>query len=396
MAATVNLLDPAMLADPFPVYSELRRNSPVCQVEPWGIWAVSRHPDVVTVLKEHKLFTSAGFDAVWAPEWLGDRLPFADSMIIMDPPAHSRLRNLVSRAFTPRSVARLESYVKAVAEELCDRLEHGKEIDFVRTFAEPLPGLVTCTFMGMNPVLHPHFKRWVGDMATVTPVPPSPEHAARIRRSIAEMRSCVAENLAARKMNLGEDIVSDLIRADVDGQKLTDEELNAFQSLLITGGVETTVYLITNAIRLLMDRPAELDRLRADPSLIPTFIGEVLRYESPVRGLFRLAKEDVELSGVKIPAGAFVVALVASANRDEREYPDPDRFDITRGAAPVSFGHGAHYCLGSALARMEGRIALETLFRRFVRFEKASGEIVWPASLTNRGPVNLPVRPIAA
>ncbi|WP_437308955.1 cytochrome P450 [Sorangium sp. So ce388] len=389
----MDVLAPAFRADPYPHYAELRREAPVCQVEPGGMWAVSRYEDVLFVLKSPELFSSHGFKAAWQPPWVGYN-PLANSMLALDPPAHTRLRGLIHRAFGSRTVLRLAPRVRAVAEELASGL--AGEVDFIDALAMPLPAFVIGEVLGLDHGLRAHFKRWADDILSVTPGPEPPAHAGRIRTTIAELTGYLKDVVAARRRAPADDTVSDLVRAELDGQALTDTEIVDFLVLLLLGGLETTTHLLGNALLFLADHPDMMRRLRDAPDLVPLFLEEVLRYDGPSQSVPRLTTREVSLAGATLPAGALVLALVASANRDERQYPDPDRFDLHRGShGGLQFGHGIHFCIGAALARMEARAALEALVARFPRVERCSGEIAYNRTLTVRGPVALPLRFIA-
>ncbi|WP_437572390.1 cytochrome P450 [Sorangium sp. So ce542] len=386
----MDVLSPAFRANPYPWYAELRRAAPVCQVEPGGMWAVSRYEDVLFVLRNPELFSSHGFKAAWQPPWVGYN-PLANSMLALDPPAHTRLRGLIHRAFGARTVARLAPRVRAVAEELASGL--AGEIDVIDALAMPLPAFVIGEVLGLDHGLRRHFKRWADDILSVTPGPEPPAHAERVRTTIAELTGYLSDVVSARRRAPADDTVSDLIRAEADGQALTDTEIVDFLVLLLLGGLETTTHLLGNALLFLADHPDMLRRLRDAPDLVPLFLEEVLRYDGPSQSVPRLTTREVELAGATLPPGALVLALVASANRDERQYPEPDRFDLHRGShGGLQFGHGIHFCIGAALARMEARAALEALIARFARIERCPGEIVYNRTLTVRGPVALPLR----
>ena len=393
MTSPINLLAPEFLANPYPHYERLRRESPVCQIEPNGMWAVSRYEDVLFVLKNHAIFSSAGFRVAWQPAWVGYN-PLANSLIAMDPPQHTRLRALVLRAFGPPTIARLESRVRATAERFASGLVDGA--DFMGTMGLPLPAYVISEILGVDHALLPLFKQWSDDIVSVTPVPESPEAAERIRGTIAKVTGYVREVLEERRRQPADDTVSDLLRAEVDGQRLTDVELTDFLILLLIAGLESTTNLLGNALVFLAAHPEMMARLRAEPALIPAFVDEMLRYDGPAPGVPRIAATETTLSGVTLPPGALVFPLMASANRDERKFPNADRFDLHRGSqGGLQFGQGAHFCLGAMLARMESRIVLETMVSRFQRVEHVGGDIRYQRALTTRGPIALPLRYIA-
>ncbi|WNG14402.1 cytochrome P450 [Cystobacter fuscus] len=391
----VNILAPEFRADPHPRYAELRRDTPVVQVEPAGFWAISRYEDVAFVIKNPQLFSSQGFKAAWQPEWVGYN-PLANSMLVLDGAGHSRLRALVSRAFNSSAISRLEVRIRKLANRLVDELAEKGEADAISSFAMPLPAFVIGELLGLDASLHHRFKDWSDDITSVTPVPHGPEHAQRTLTAIADATRYISEVIEVRRRSPADDLVSDLIRAEVDGQSLTDREIVDFLVLLLIAGLETTVHLLGHSLLFLAERPEEQARLRAQPSLVPGFVEEMLRYEAPVQALLRVATSDVTLSGVRIPQGDVVLALLASANRDERHYTEPDRFDVHRGQPGLSFGYGVHYCIGAQLARMEARCGLEALLSRFSGFTRTSTELSWGQAITVRGPQRLPLRFIPA
>lgn len=392
----INLFSTEIRKDPYPTYAVLRRSDAPQQVEPGGLWAISRHDDVQFALKHPELFSSAGFEALYKPTWLPHN-PLADSLITKDGDAHAKLRALVSRAFTARSIARLEPRVRAIAAESTERLKTLGEADFIAEFAALFPARVIAEILGIDPELHRDFRRWTDDIAAIAPVPPSDEFAASVRRTLAEMESYLRETVAERKRAPREDMVSDLLRAEVDGQALCDEEIIAFLFILLPAGFETTRHFFANAMFAFLDRPGDYAALRADHARIPKFVEELLRHDPPVHGVLRLLTRDVEVGGVMLPRGAMVLLLLGSANRDDARFADARRFDAERESqAGMAFGHGVHFCLGAPLARLEARIGIEALAARFRGFERLPGEITWNLVPTVRGPNELPVRFLSA
>lgn len=392
MNRPLHLFDPAFRAHPYPFYAKMRRDQPLCQVEPGGLWAVTRHQDVLFVLKHPELFSSQGFRAAWEPEWLGYN-PVARSILAMDGAPHAKLRALVTRAFGARALARLEPRVRELASELASALGKAGEVDFIAAFALPLPAYVIADLLGLPRSLWTRFKQWADDVASVTPVPENPAQVLRVRATIAEMTGYFTTVIAERRQAPIDDFLSDLIRAEVDGQSLSDEEIVSFAAVLLLGGFDTTTYLLGNAVRVLAERPELVRALRADSSKLAAFIEEVLRYDAPVHGLPRIATQQVELAGGTIPRGAMVLALLGSANRDEQVFPNADQFEPQRGEPGIPFGFGVHACLGAALVRLEARLSLAALLAQAERFVcPPPTELVWNRSLTVRGPVAMPVR----
>lgn len=395
MSTRHNLLSPELKANPYPAYAEMRRDSPVCQVDPGGMWAVSRYDDVMYVLKNPRIFSSRGFGAATNPPWLGGN-PLSDSMLALDPPEHGRLRALVTRAFAAPAMARMEPRVRAIARQAVADLPIGEAFDLMSPYALRIPAGVLCDMMGFDLALHARLKRWAdlitGGVSTVRPE----EHERKqiARDAVAELRHYFGALLDQRRREPGDDMVSDLLRARVDNENegLTEDELIAFLALLTVGGIETAVNMLSVSVAVLLERPDLWARLREDRSQIPAFIEEVLRYEPPIQAAPRVTTEEVELRGVRLPKGAPVLVLLGSANRDEAHFPDSDRFDMDRpGPQNLPFGHGIHFCLGAILARMEGRLGLETLLDRCSQISRGPEPMTWHRTLVVRGPGSLSV-----
>lgn len=395
MSGRVNLLAPEIRANPYPTFAELRR-SPVCQVDPGGYWVLTRYDDVVAAFKNPQVFSSIGMRVATKPAWLGHN-PFGDSMIGMDPPNHTRLRTLVNRAFGPPTLARLESRIRAFASAIVERIPEGQPVDIVDAFCLPLPASVIGELIGLDPTQHHLFKRWADDLTSITGIGSNPDperqrvRMEEIRATVRETEQYMGRVLASRRVEPRDDLVTDLVNARVDGESLTDAELMNFMFLLLVAGLETTIHLMSHSLRLLMERSELLARLRAEPSRIPRFVEEVLRYEPPVQAIMRLTVADADMRGVTIPKGSVVGLMLGSANHDETHFEGADTFNMDReGTNTLPFGHGVHFCLGAPLARMEARFGLEALLTRFARFTPA-GPLVWNQSFTVRGPVNMPV-----
>jgi cytochrome P450 len=393
MRSRLNLLAPEVRADPYPFYAELRRHAPLCQIDPGGRWAITRYEDVMYVLKNPRLFSSVAIRYSTQPAWLGRHNPFSESMFVMDPPEHGRLRTLVSRAFTPGVISRLEERIRAFARDVITALPMERSVNFVEAFAQLLPARTIGELLGLDASLHSRFKRWADDIVTLGSI--SPEDTARhveVRASIAEMEQHLESVLEQRRSSPGQDLMSELLRVRVDGEALSHRELMAFFFMLLVGGLETTVHVLGHSARMLMERPELMDRLHADRSLIPRFVEEMVRYEPPLHGAVRLTTTEVELAGARLPAGEVIFAVLASACRDEAYCPDGERFDMNRtGPQNLAFGHGAHFCLGAALARLQVRVGLEELLGHCRRLSAGEGSIEWNASMIARGPTVLPV-----
>jgi cytochrome P450 len=392
MTELANLFAPEVRRDPYPTYARLRRDAPVQQVEPMGLWAVSRAQDVEYVLKNSQVFSSSGFETLFKPAWLPHN-PLGDSLVTKDGPGHAKLRALLSSAFTPRAIARLEVRIREFTADLADRLSALGEMDFVAEFCSPLPGRVTAEILGIDPATHHKFRRWIGHLAMVSPMYPGDELATAIRTTVSEMEGYLKEVVTARRHKPEDDTVSDLVRAEVDGQRLTDAEIIAFLFLLLPAGYETTSHLFATMMLGFTQRPEEFSRLRTDKSLIPAYVEEALRKEPPAHGLMRLTLAEADIGGVKVPPGAMVLVLLGSANHDESRFAEPEHFDVTRGShGGFAFSYGAHFCLGAPLARLEARVVLEELVARFRGFERLHGEVEWNFAVHVRGPAALQIR----
>ena len=387
-------LDPAVQADPYPYYAALRRDDPVRFVPSIGAYVVSRHADVRHVLHDSVAYSNRAMaELVSRPAGFAGNTtqPPPISIIGTDGEQHARLRKIVNRGFTPRRVALLEREMRAMASPYLDRLvDHGAG-DLQADFAVPFPTVVIATMLGVDPELRDEFRRWAEDMVFAVFEPNAGDRAAEIGRSGEQMGAWLDSVIAARAGRGGDDLISVLLRAELDGGALTHEELRAFVFTLLVAGSITTAYLIGNAAVTLATTPQLAGRARADRSLIPSLVDESLRHDPPTQMMFRTATRSVELAGSIVPKGATIAALLGSANRDDTVFVDPDTFDIGRASRDnLAFGVGAHYCLGAALARLEARVALEELLAHAAHFELA-GEVERVCSLVFRGPTHLPM-----
>ncbi|MEU2448885.1 cytochrome P450 [Streptomyces sp. NPDC012765] len=389
--------DPAFVADPFPLYRQLREDGPVRRVVIAGgldAWLVTRYEDGLAALSDTRLSSDVR-DASDArllqqlPET--ERESMLSNMLRSDPPDHTRLRRLVSKAFTARRVALMRPRIQSITDRLLDDIAPAGRADLVADFALPLPVTVISELLGV-PVDDRHeFQGWTDRMIRRGAAPPDP---AVVNEAWQHMRAYVTGLIHAKRAHPGDDLLSGLVTARDQEQRLSEDELVAMVFLLLAAGYITTVNLIGGGIAMLLAEPAQLDLLRSDPGLLPGAIEELLRYDGPVNpGIARFAREDVEIAGVTVPRGATVLIGSAVADRDPARFPDPDRLDITRQDNPhLAFGHGIHYCLGAPLARLEGQIAIGTVLRRLRGLALAvpPGEIPWrPGGL--RGPERLPV-----
>jgi len=394
-AELFNPLSPAFHADPYPYYRQLRETEPV-YLSPMGLWILTAYDECVTSLRDPR-FGRDGFEAILAAQYGEEseagRLP--RSMLFRDPPDHTRLRALVNRAFTPRVIEGMRGQIQGVVSRLLDRVQAKGRMDVIADLAYPLPVTVICDMLGVPVDDHERIKDWSSDIirsldAIGIPSDPSIVERGRVgRRGIADyFRTLLPE----RRRHPRADLLSSLIAAEEQGDRLTEGELLATCVLLFIAGHETTVNLIGNGLLSLLRHPDQLERLRREPALIGSAVEELLRFDSPVQRTARITNAEVELRGRTIPKGAFVVTAIGAANRDPAHFPDPDRLDIARpDNRHIAFGFGIHFCLGAPLARVEGQLALGALLERMPRLRLADAELRWRESSTLRGLKALPV-----
>ena len=382
---------PEFIENPFPVYHRLRSEDPVHE-SPMGFWVLTRYDDVAGMLRDAR-FGRKGFDTLLQARF--GEAGFDLSMLFRDPPDHTRLRALVSKAFTPRVVEEMRGRIQEIVDALLDRAQDVGRMDVIADLAYPLPLIVICEMLGVPTENRDLFRRWSVDIARsldAIALPTEPEVIERgtaARHALADyFRGLIAE----RRRRPKADLLSDLIAAEEEGDKLTEGELMATVLLLFVAGHETTVNLIGNGTLALLRHPVELRALRADPGLIGSAVEELLRYDGPVQRTGRMPNTDVALGGRTIPKGALVLGLIGAANRDPAHFPDPDRLDITRGDnRHLAFGWGIHFCLGAPLARLEAQIAILALVRRLPRLALATARLEWRRASTLRGLTALPV-----
>ena len=318
-------------------------------------------------------------------------------LLFLDPPDHTRLRGLVSKAFTPKVVERLRNRTQELVDGLLDTVaaRGDEQMDVITDLAYPLPVVIICELLGVPAADHVTFQRWSRELAgSIDPQPlRTPEQEARIHTAAEAFAEYFADLIARRRQHPRDDLLSALIVAEEAGDRLSEPELLATAMFLLIAGHETTVNLVGNGTLALLRHRDQLDRLRDDPFLDRNAIEELLRFDSPVMITQRITLEEYEIGGVTIPARQQIIPLLGAANRDPEAFPDPDRLDLGRDAAArhLAFGGGHHFCLGAALARLEGQVAIGTLVRRFPELELA-GEPVRRETFTLRGLEHLPVR----
>lgn len=387
--------DPAFAADPFPFLKTLRERGPVHRVvlaNGLETWLVTRYEDVMAAISDPRM--SSDPDEATDPRLRAlssAAEPFPRSMLRLNPPDHTRLRRLVSKAFTPRRTAELRPRVQKIADQLLDAVTPVGRADLVTDFALPLPVTVISELLGVPVDDRDGFQEWTNVMLDQRFGRPDEE---RLKEAWREMRSYLERLLAAKRSAPDDDLLSALIAARDDEQRLDEEELVAMAFLLLVAGYITTVNLIGSGMVALLTHPDQLDRLREDPGLLPNAVEEFLRYDGPVNpGMTRFPTEDIEIGGVRIARGDTVVIALATADRDPARFPEPDRLDVSRDDnAHLAFGHGMHYCLGAPLARLEGQVAFGTLLRRLpdITLAVPAAELQWQSGGL-RGLKRLPV-----
>ena len=343
--------------DPYPVYRELRERAPLYRNESLGFWALSRHADVLAGFKDSARLSSS-FGVSLDLSAYHEGADSTMSFLAMDPPRHTRMRALVSRGFTPRRIAELEGRIRALAQHYIERFRADGGCDFIADFAGRLPMDVVCEMLGVPAADRDRLRGWADAVVHrepgVTDVPPEGLQAA------AKMLQYFGELVADRENHPTDDLTGALLGAEIDGDRLDPREVLGFLFLMVVAGNETTTKLLGNAVYWLSRNPTERARLNADPTLIPQWVEETLRYDSSTQALVRRVAYEFEIYGQKVREGDRLVLLVGSGNRDDRVFDDPDRFDLGRNTtAMLSFGQGTHFCLGAALARLEARVALE-------------------------------------
>lgn len=394
-----HLLDPEVLANPYPLYRRLRTEAPVHWDPFLHAWVVTRYSDVARVLHDFSA------DRTPSPEQL-ERMnlsaisPIAavmvKQMLFLDAPAHTRLRSLASSAFTPARVRVLRSHIQQIADTLIDAATAAKpgQMDIIAEFAEPLPAIVTAEMLGVPIRDHRQLKDWTAVFAEMLGnFQHNPDHVPKVLRALEEMLAYFRERVRELRAHPREGLINSLLTAEINGDRLTEEEVIANSIVTMVGGQETTTNLIGNGLLTLLRYPAEMQRLRDDPELIPSAVEELLRYESPSQHTARLARGDVELGGRKIRKRDAVIAVMGAANRDPERFPDPDRLDVARtDNRHLAFGWAAHFCFGAALARIEGQVSFSTILRRMPELALQPVPLQWRTNLGLRGLVALPVR----
>lgn len=394
----LKLFGPEMLADPYPVYHRLRATHPVFWVPALDAWMVTSYAAVTAALRNPQL-SSDRFPRVrerLAPKGLDvlvdDRVR---SMIHMDPPDHTRLRGLVNKAFTPRAVDLMAERIQGIVDELLGAVQGRGRMDVIRDLAYPLPVMVIAEMLGVPPEDRDRFKQWSDEISVVLGGDVTALSEAVLRR-VVEARNELVDYFRAvvtqRRKEPGDDLLTALVRAEEGGGRLTEDELYSTAILLLIAGNETTTNLIGNGLLALLRYPDQQRRVWDDPELVAPAVEEMLRYDSPVQMTTRMAKVDLEMHGAKISQGQWIYLILAAANRDPAQFPEPDRFDVGRADNKhIAFGAGPHFCLGSPLARLEAQLTFRTLRRRYPGLRLGAESPEYRNNFNLRGLKALPV-----
>ena len=389
-----DLLSPEIRTNPYPLFHALRTKDPVHWSSVLGGWLLTRYQDVQTFIRQPGLskdFRQARRGPL-GNIGLADTAGEAQSMLRADPPKHTRLRSLVSKAFTPRAVEALRPRIQSIAEELLDVVDGEDTFDLMRDFADPLPVIVIAELLGVSPEDREQFKAWSTDLVLGLGAFSSAEVRARREAANAQLVDYFRGVAQERRHHPRADLISALLAAEEAGDRLTEQEFLATCVLLLVAGNETTTNLISNGMLALLQHPEQVRLLQGDAALIGQAVEELLRFDSPVQLFQRVTTTDVEIADTRIESGTMVIPLLGAANRDPAVFDNPDALDITRtGASHLSFGHGIHYCLGASLARTEASIAIPTLLRRFPHLGLAPAPPERRPSLALRGLRTLPV-----
>jgi pimeloyl-[acyl-carrier protein] synthase len=380
------------------LYQRLRTEAPVHWDPFLHAWVVTRYVDVVRVLHDFSA------DRTPTPEQLqrinlSALTPIAavmvKQMLFLDAPAHTRLRSLASSAFTPARVRVLRSHIQQIADTLIDAAmaAQGRQMDIIAEFAEPLPAIVTAEMLGVPISDHRQLKDWTAVFAEMLGnFQHNPDHVPKVLRALEEMLEYFRDRVRELRAHPSEGLINSLLTAEINGDRLTEEEVIANSIVTMVGGQETTTNLIGNGLLTLLRHPTEMQRLRDDPELVPSAVEELLRYESPSQHTARMAPCDVELGGRKIKKRQAVIAVMGAGNRDPERFPDPDRLDLGRtDNRHLAFGWAAHFCFGAALARIEGQVSFETILRRMPNLSLPQVPLRWRTNLGLRGLLALPV-----
>ena len=391
-----------ILQNPYPTYARMHEEGPLHYVDvgsKWAVWAIFSHADCSAIAKDPRLSAKRA-QQMLLPLPFSSHAEFSELarmlglwLIFMDPPEHTRLRKLMNKGFSPAAIEGLRPQVEAIVDQMLGSLRHGSEIDLMREFANPMPVRIISAMLGVPQELHETFVNWSRAIAVFRGSPDrTVEQARAAQDALVQMTEFFRKTVAERRRNKGNDLISLLIDIEEDGEVLTEEELYAQCIALLFAGHETTRNLIGNGMYTLLQHPQETTELREKPEIIRTAVEEILRYESPVQFTARVLKEEIEVCGQRIPAKWSILCMLGAANRDPKQFKEPNRLNLKRlNNQHLAFSAGPHFCIGSQLARLEGQIAILKLVQRFPEMKLTGPKPEWAATFGFRGLKGLPV-----
>ena len=391
-----------ILQNPYPTYARMHEEGPLHYVDvgsKWAVWAIFSHADCSAIAKDPRLSAKRA-QQMLLPLPFSSHAEFSELarmlglwLIFMDPPEHTRLRKLMNKGFSPAAIEGLRPQVEAIVDQMLGSLRHGSEIDLMREFANPMPVRIISAMLGVPQELHETFVNWSRAIAVFRGSPDrTVEQARAAQDALVQMTDFFRKTVAERRRNKGNDLISLLIDIEEDGEVLTEEELYAQCIALLFAGHETTRNLIGNGMYTLLQHPQETTELREKPEIIRTAVEEILRYESPVQFTARVLKEEIEVCGQRIPAKWSILCMLGAANRDPKQFKEPNRLNLKRlNNQHLAFSAGPHFCIGSQLARLEGQIAILKLVQRFPEMKLTGPKPEWAATFGFRGLKGLPV-----
>jgi cytochrome P450 len=397
-----HMLSPEFYANPYPIYHQLRDADPVHWSDAWKGWVLTRYADVTSTLRDFSRFSNVGridlFLEQLPEEGRGKMGPlkghFSRAITHLDPPDHTRIRKLLKTVLSTRLVQSMCPRIEALVSELISEVQDAGRMDVIRDFAYPLPAIVLGEMLGIPPEDRDQYKKWSDDIGVglVGTGRAALDNVERARQSLFELTDYLRPLVAQRRQHPRNDLISNLIAIEVKGDRLSERELFSTCITLILAGHGTTTNLIGNGILALLRHPDQLEALKNDPSLIEIAVEELLRYDSPLQRIWRMATEDVEIDGKHIRKGQIVLPTMGAANRDPAEFAEPDRLNISRQNNPhVALGTGIHLCVGGPLARLQGVIAINALLQRLPSLQLETEALAWEANLFHRGLKSLPV-----
>ncbi|MEE1753799.1 cytochrome P450 [Streptomyces sp. SP18CS02] len=381
--------NPELRKDPYPFYKRLQETDPV-YLTPFGYWVVSGYEETAALLRDPRLTSEFHRDAKWAEHRGGWESPVVSDtrkwMLMLDGSAHRRIRGLVNPVFSARAILRMRPRIVEILHKILDDMGSGKDIDLISALALPVPVTVICGLVGLPVEDRDQCRQWTEAIGHVVDPALSEQTQQAMNTALVEFRAYIAEHLALRRKDPQDDILSRLLAAEVDGEKLSDDEIIANVLLLFNAGHETTVNLIGNGMLALLRHPDQLRALRENPGLLDEGIDEFVRFDAPVQLVARIATDDIDVGGKTIPAGAKLMLLLGAANRDARRYEEADRLRLDRpDIKPLAFGGGPHYCIGAMLGRMEGQLVFSELVNRYSDISLTGEDLVWRPHVNFRG-----------